>query len=651
VTAPWTIRTNRSDCLRKTYAISRVACTSLLCAVVFTLPFRLTAGRATFQEYGPEQGLNNVGLHTMIQDRAGYLWVGSDNGLFRYNGKSFQRYGEQHGLPSSVILSLGETGDGVLWVATTAGLARRAGDRFLPDGPNVSVELPDETNLAFDSKDRLYVGTSHGLLVGSPGVGGAPRKFQLQPGATGSIAAVHVDPGGVVWFGCERKLCRLAGKAIEVIGPEQGLPADVWQSILTDRDGKLWVRSANRLLMRKRGAANFTNEKNLPATSAAATLFLDRAGHVLVPSDVGLARWHAGSWELVDARRGLASNAVTCVFQDRDGALWLGLRGVGAARWLGYNLAESWTMADGLASPIIWAIEENGKGVWVGTDQGLNFLPNHSSQWRTWTSRQGLPGDHVSALATDPDGSIWIGTFPGGVARLDPESGQVRKYGIESGLASNSIFGLTFDREGRLWVSAAGGLFRSTGSGRGVRFEKQLPFADGLKETFRQVVEDSLGRIWVAGSRGLKLFEKGKWRRFGKSEGLEGDHTTQLAETADGAIWIAYNDALGLSRLTWSNGAWKVQHLTEQDEGLPSDNVVFLGSDVRGCLWAGTDKGVAAFDGKTWHRYGHEDGLISDYPNPNAFEAAANGNIWIGTARGLTRLRPSDWASAGQPPP
>jgi len=614
------------------------------------LPFRLAGGRATFQEYGPEQGLNNVGLHTMIQDRAGYLWVGSDNGLFRYNGKRFQRYGEQHGLPSSVILSLGESADGMLWVATAAGLARLVGDRFQPDGPRVNIELPAETNLAFDSKDRLYVGTSHGLLIGPPGVRGASRTFELQPG-TGSVSAVHVDTDGVVWFGCDPKLCRLDGGRVEAIGPDHGLPADVWQSILTDRDGNLWVRSAGRLLMRKRGAANFTNEKNLPATNAAATLFLDRQGHVLAPSDVGLARWHAGNWELVDARRGLASNAVTCAYQDRDGALWLGLRGVGAARWLGYNLAESWTMADGLASPIVWAIQEDGKGVWVGTDQGLNFLSNRGSQWRTWTSRQGLPGDHIVTLAIDPDGSIWIGAFPGGVARLEPESGQIRKYGIESGLASNSIFGLTFDREGRLWVSTAVGLFRSTGSGSRVRFEKQLPSADASKEIFRQVTEDSHGRIWAAGSQGLRLFEKGKWRRLGRSEGLPGDHPTHLAETADGAIWVAYNDALGLSRLTWSNAVWKVQHLTQQDEGLPSDNVVFLGSDVRGCLWAGTDKGIVAFDGKAWHRYGHEDGLISDFPNPNAFEAAANGNIWIGTARGLTRLRPSDLALAGQPPP
>ncbi|HET9320008.1 MAG TPA: two-component regulator propeller domain-containing protein, partial [Bryobacteraceae bacterium] len=252
------------------------------------LPFHLAAGRATFQEYGPEQGLNNVGLHTMIQDRAGYLWVGSDNGLFRYNGKSFHRYGEQHGLPSPVILSLGETADGVLWVATPAGLARRAGDRFLPDGPNVNVEMPDETNLAFDSKDRLYVGTSHGLLVGLPALAGASRKFQLLPG-TGSVAAVHVDPGGVVWFGCDRKLSRLDDGRVEAIGTDQGLPADVWQSILTDRDRNLWVRSAGRLLMRKLGAVNFTSEKNLPATDAAATLFLDRAGRLLAPSDIGLA--------------------------------------------------------------------------------------------------------------------------------------------------------------------------------------------------------------------------------------------------------------------------------------------------------------------------------------------------------------------------
>ncbi len=152
---------------------------------------------------------------------------------------------------------------------------------------------------------------------------------------------------------------------------------------------------------------------------------ITKDGSVMVPTDQGLAIRGAAGWTMVDRRRGLRSAMASAALEDRVGSLWIGLIGAGLARWIGRDEWESWTIAEGLASDLIWSIRRDRKGaLWVGTSAGLTRLDGHS-QATTWTKKDGLGGDAVRWLGETSDGSIWAVTRPGGLARLDPVSGKI----------------------------------------------------------------------------------------------------------------------------------------------------------------------------------------------------------------------------------
>jgi signal transduction histidine kinase/CheY-like chemotaxis protein len=178
-----------------------------------------------------------------------------------------------------------------------------------------------------------------------------------------------------------------------------------------------------------------------------------------------------------------------------------------------------------------------------------------------------------------------------------------------------------------------------------------LPVGGHLSEGFLSIAEDSRGQIWICGDLGLALWTNGTWHRYTKRDGLKADMVSQIALDADGSAWIGYRDAFGITHLKTGTGQYPtVDHVTMAN-GLRSEKTLFLGFDNRGWLWAGSDHGVDVFDGTRWRHYGRSDGLIWDDCNSHAFMADADGSIWIGTSKGLSRFMPQAAPQSAVPPP
>jgi signal transduction histidine kinase/CheY-like chemotaxis protein/streptogramin lyase len=624
----------------------------------------LSAQRYNFKFYGEDEGLKNLAVQTVLQDRAGFLWVGTQNGLYRYDGNRFTAFTKNDGLPGTRIESVYESTDGTLWVSTDAGLARRVRDRFeaMPlAGPkgNLAHGVIGRQGISSDRSGRLYMATERGLVVGTPLAAGL--TFSLVPRAAGvtqdEIASVFTDAAGTVWYACGNSLCRLQDGRPQELGSAQGLPPDRWDAILGDLDGNLWVRSASRLYVSLSGSRRFESRPGPPESkNTYPTLAFDPTGRLLVPTYRGLARQTENGWEFIDAEQGLTTNDISAVLQDREGSIWLGLLGSGLARWLGYNDWRSWNTHDGLTRESIWSMARDTSGrLWVGTQFGLNYAEERDGKivWRK-SPVAGL--EMVRALAANQDGTLWIGGEPGGLRQLNPRTGQVRVIEPADGLPAGAIRSVMVDRAGRVWVSSQAGLFRSAtpvsfGTPRGalLRFERQLPPGTRPGEAFLNTIEDRQGRVWAAGDFGLARLAGDRlagdqWTRFTTADGLKSNMVAHLAEDPDGALWIGYRDAHGISRLTFSENRIQASHVTAAN-GLGSDKSLFLAFDARGRLWAGTDHGVDVFDHLSWRHYGRSDGLIWDDCNSNAFFADQSGDTWIGTSRGLSRFHP------GLPPP
>jgi Two component regulator propeller len=204
-----------------------------------SIPFRLTeailvsaflispalAQRFSFKYYGQEQGLSNLATECLFQDRGGYLWVGTQNGLFRYDGAEFTRFGQAEGLPSSSIESITETPDGLLWVATQAGIAERHGAIFKAVNFGKQLADPGHFGLASNESGRIYLSTAYGLLTSAPAAAGSERTFEKVAGqGSEPTYGLYTAPDDSVWFGCGFDVCRLSQGQIEVFDEKKGVP-------------------------------------------------------------------------------------------------------------------------------------------------------------------------------------------------------------------------------------------------------------------------------------------------------------------------------------------------------------------------------------------------------------------------------------------
>jgi signal transduction histidine kinase/CheY-like chemotaxis protein/streptogramin lyase len=606
-------------------------------------PFSLLAQRYRFKYFSHGDGLTDTEVHCLLQDHTGFIWIGTASGLFRYDGMYFTRY-RQSGDGDSPVNALAETPDGTLWIGTAGGLARLRNGRVEMVDPPGRVQIGAQGSLAVDAHGRLYVGTGNGLYLGE----GPDMKFRRILSRAGAadqpVYGVHVDPAGAVWFGCGEHLCKLDRDRTEVLA---GIPADQWDAILTDHDGKLWIRSLHRLMVRAKGELHFTSrDLRLPPATISGSLRMDREGRLFVPTESGLSHLRNGAWETIGIEQGLPTNPACCILQDREGSIWVGLAGAGLARWLGYDQWQSWTRAEGLAGNNLQATHRDRAGtLWIGTEAGLQRMEKDGKISRAWTNKDGLGGSKVRAITSSADGGIWVGSAPGGVSRLDPQTGKVRSYRLGARHDDNFVIGLVLAADQSLWAVTQGSLYRSTPVNRQVKFERQILPGSTAAETFGQMLIDSKGDWWFAGSLGLLRVADGKSTRYTTKDGLRRDGVDTLTQAPDGSIWLSYVEPQGISRMRFGRGQPQVQHFSERN-GLKSNELASLQTDSRGWVWGSSNDGVDAFDGLKWRHYGQAQGLLWEDCVSRSLYADPEGNVWVGTSRGLSRFHlPSQQAS------
>ena len=605
----------------------------------------LWAQKQLFRQYGVDEGLDNLHVRCLLQDRIGFLWVGTDNGLFRYDGAGFQKFSHEEGLQSAEIVDLAESPSGVLWVATQIGIARFAGKRFQPVaiGQNVEVRA-----IAFDSHERIYLHIAAGILRGLPDRDGS---FHFQTAVRGAVRGMFVDRGGSLLFGRDGGLWRLADNDLERVSSSAGLPVDNWDAITRDSLGNLWIRSKLRLFEQLAGRPRFVERTAGMAHVADCHLYADRHGRVYVSTDVGLAVLDRGHVELIDALHGFPADSAGPVLVDREESLWIGAEGGSLVRRLGHGEWMSWKREDGLPNNTVWATLHDSAGqLWVGTEAGLRIFDAQGRVLHSWNSHNGLGGDRVFSIVEGPAGDFFVGTDPAGISHFDKHGVLLRTP--VSGYEAEQVLAMTVDREHRLWAMGTGGCFRTRAPLRGstrLTFERMTIPGIPAQTTFRGVTVGAAGAVWLASSGGLVRFYDGSWKVFSERDGLKASDLAAVAEDR-GNLWIAYRDALGISFLRWNAHSFVATHFTEQS-GLSSNAVFALAIDLRGRLWASTDKGVSVAGPQGWTRFSNEDGLIWNDTNGLALSVDSAGDIWIGTSGGLSRYTALPYPLAEAAPP
>ncbi|UPG93833.1 ATP-binding protein [Luteibacter aegosomatissinici] len=615
--------------------VAAAACLALPQARASTVQLPLTI-------YDQGTGLTSLSVVRLYEGHDGFLWVGTEKGLYRFDGLGFESIGPSRGFQTSEVVAMTEDTGNHLWVASRAGLQRRKDDGSFewvsPGGKRLLVDRG--RSLAADSEGGMLAVSGHRMLRLTQDARGewsvSEPLAHVQALAPGDIAAV-IHNSGTTWFGCGPALCRLRNGVLTRFGEDKGVPADKWLGLLASRDGSVWARGIAHVLRLPANASAFEAHDipggHMKVAASSIDIVEDRAGRILTRTDVGLARWDGARWQLFDPDNGLPSVGISSMVSDRDGMVWMGTYGRGVYFWSSADAVEDWTAAQGLSGSLVWSIARgDARELWVASEAGAEVIaPDDNAAHRAPITLP--PPAQAHAVIADGKGAIWYFLFDGRVARYDTKTRDTRIVATLPYL----IRGALMDRQGRLWAYTLGGLFQIDPlSGAVTRAAPDL-----IPSTMcSDATEDTQGRLWVACSAGLFRLSGERWAHVTLQPGESAGGYENVAVTPDGRLWLS-----ALQPGLWVADASDADTLAAApvaDALLADTRFYFLRVDLRGRLWAGGGSGVDVLDHGTWARLTMRDGLLWDETNHGAFLADADGTVWIGAPVGLTHVLDPD---------
>jgi ligand-binding sensor domain-containing protein/serine phosphatase RsbU (regulator of sigma subunit) len=677
-------------------------------ALLLAAAWPLGGAPAEFERISLREGLSQSVIEAIVQDRKGFLWFATEDGLNRYDGYGFTVYRYQPGNPRSLsyneIKALYEDRAGILWVGTFEGGLNRF-DPAAATFTRYRHDPADPASLAANTvrcvlEDRagnLWIGTQGGGLDRLDRATGRFAHYRHDPANPSSLAhddvrALLEDRSGVLWVGTYGGGLHRFDREKEVFtriradaADPGSLSHDLVTALLEDRSGALWVGTYGggmNALDRETGRFRHYRAggpRTLPS-DLVRSLFEGESGTLWIATDGGgLARLDRATGEVESWRNdplsplSLSTDRVWSVFEDRSRVLWIGTYGGGLNKLdIGRKRFQLFRREPGnpnsLNHNIVWAIHEDGDGIlWIGTDAGgLNRLDRRTGEFRSFLhdprDPRSLSHDAVRVVYEDREGVFWLGTNGGGLNRFDRARGTFQRFrhdpAAPESLSHDEIRSVFEDRAGHLWIGTYGGgldrLDRRTG--RFVHHRHDPADARSLSSDFiRSVFQDSEGTLWI-GTNGGGLnrldAETGAFTAYranvGDAGSLGNDYVFQVHEGRDGALWIATFGG-GLNR--FDRKAGRFRRFTQAD-GLSSDSTYGLLEDETGRLWVSTTRGLSCFDPKagSFHNYDTRDGLQSNEFNGGSVFRSRRGEMFFGGISGFNAFFPAEIVLSTEPP-
>lgn len=643
----------------------------------------------SFHHLSLDEGLSQSTVTAILQDRKGFLWVGTRDGLNRYDGEAFTifRSGPAHagGLADDLILSLFEDSKARLWIGTARGGLNRYDahrDTFVPyDTAAGGTAFPRTVHsIQEDREGHIWFGTPDDGLYRYDPERGVLHRYAHDPAVPGSLPddrlrAVLVDDASRVWVGTAAGLAVLDHDRVRFrpypVAPVSADNVGVVTALYQDGRGLVWIGTPGGLHALDPASGRVTRYAHDPADPASLgsdyvrAIVEDPQGRLLVGTEAGLSQLDRATGRFVHHRRdpyddrSLSSDAVLALYFDRQDNLWVGTYygGVNAhySRARGFTHVRQDPTGRKLSGRIVRAFLEDSRGhLWVGTEDGGLSVVAPDGSYRHYRHEPGNPasllGDNVHGVVEDARGNVWIGSFGGGLDYLDRATGRITHYSHDArdarSLGSNDVVALYLDRRQQLWVGTAGGglnLF-DPATHTFTRFTADGRLGSLSDDAVTYVYEDRAGRLWVGTGKGLNRFDPAT-RTFrvyyhdpADPASLSLDDVTTIREDRHGRLWVG---TLGGGLNLFHPETETFTRYTTAD-GLPNDVVNGMEEDGRGGLWVSTNDGLSCFlpDEGLFVNYTRAEGLQSDQFNVAASLRLRSGEMVFGGINGFNRFHP-----------
>jgi diguanylate cyclase (GGDEF)-like protein len=616
-----------------------LAAALLLAAPLSALDPALPIWRNVQDDWDVDDGLPQSTVNALAQTPDGYLWVGTYDGLARFDGLRFDvfRPSAWPALGGGAVRALLVDRRGRLWIGTGAGLAVRETDGCLRAIPGTDAWTVRA--LAEGPDGSIWIGTGrHGLarLVGQA----APVAADVAPGVR-AVASLLAEPDGTLWIGSDGSGLWRRDREGAVTRVDTGATT-LCGALLRDSHGDLWAGCAGGGLLHYHGAEREMIGSDALGATTVFALLEDRAGSLwIAPGGGGLLRRRGDTLERHSTATGLPYDGPSALLEDREGALWIGMAAAGLVRLQGGSFSTL-SASDGLPQDSVYSVVEDARGdLWAASNNGT--LARRAGRRFVGETIPGLtPKTPLRSLAVAPDGDLWVATYGGGVARRSESDGSWRAYDHVDGLPSDNVRGILVDAAGTVWAATVRGLGRYDGTRWSTLDER-----DGLPTpSITSLAAGADGTVWFGmdgGGLGRRAPD-GRLTFLARKDGLASDIVLAVRPGRDGkALWIGTNG--GLSRLEGGEvTSWTVR------DGLPSDNVAQVGEDGLGFLWIGTGAGVARVAVASMRRgeplpvriFGRGDGMVSSQATApsNGPLLAHDGQLWFPTRAGLAVVDP-----------
>ena len=588
--------------------------------------------------YTSEDGLVTNRVTALHQDARGYLWIGSHEGLSRFDGVQFDDFAENERLLNERITGFTEDHSGQVWIGTRSGLARFDGSDFTFLTTDDGLLSNSIKALVYSPKGKVWVATDAGLSIvdGDKVAHLTTVDGLLSP----QVYSLSVGASDRLWIGTAEGVCVHQDKALMCYSTENGLSHPVVHDVLEDHRERVWVatEAGVDLLLPGSSHSRFINLDHL-SNLAPRRLLESKNGTVWIAGESGMyyidknmnvtSAWDDRGW------------SGTALFQDREGSVWAGTDGQGVIQ---FRKRTFFTPSLNLAQDEYRSVfQDTDSTVWIGTAATGLYRVNGTDVFN-WSPALFPFLKDITSIHEASDSTLWIGTAEGLIQYIGETFLRVDR---DNGTPFLSVSTIHRDASNTMWIADSTGI---TAISEDTTYTINLPEGMDPKQVYS--LHDDAGRLYITSNQGLSYYDGQTVRSIPSLSG----HPTTTITTDPTAHWWIGTDGYGMFRYDPMDES--IVDTLHIGHGLNSGRIHTAFIDRQQQLWIGTPAGINRFDlksylnngDKTLRAYGSQDGLSDIIASGDASRITNDGLVWIGTSSGLVRFDPDSLAKNTTPP-